>query len=119
MSVLRSVHTDSGVHPGFYSVGKGGLRFQSRRRPEREIGPSLHLAPMLRMSGYIPPLPHMISWLAPTQPHSHFLTLLHKTGFDHVQVFFFFTHMLDMFITRFHITFHVSLLCTKVGQCRL
>ena len=50
-SLLQNVQTDSGVHPAFSDP------FLGIKRPKRDIDPSLHLAPSLRMSGDIPVLP--------------------------------------------------------------
>ena len=48
----------SRTHPFSYSVDSG-FSFPAITRPQHEADHSIHLAQRLRMSGAMPPLPHM------------------------------------------------------------
>jgi hypothetical protein len=52
--LLQNIHTGSGNHPAFYSMGTG--KSLTDRRPRRDGGYNFRLGLRLRMHGAIPPL---------------------------------------------------------------
>jgi hypothetical protein len=60
-SVLHSIQTVSGAHPGSYPMGIGGS-FRKAKRPRRDVYNSPSSCAEAKNNGAIPPLPHTSSW---------------------------------------------------------
>jgi hypothetical protein len=61
LSLLYSIHTDSGANPASYTMGTGGP-LPAIKRPEREADHPLPSSAEVKNGGAIPPLPHTSSW---------------------------------------------------------